>query len=49
MHVERFIHVERFYVVSGLCRVILILVVITAELCEFINNLLKAMLCDMFD
>ena len=31
--------------VSGLCRVILILLVITAELFEFINNTLKALLC----
>ena len=33
--------------VSGLGRVILILFVITAELCEFINKTLKALLCDI--
>ena len=34
--------------VSGLGRVILILLVNTAELCEFINKTLKALLCYIF-
>ena len=37
-----------FYIVSGLCRVILILLVITVELFEFINNTLKALLDYIF-
>ena len=38
----------RFYVVSGLGRVILILFVIIDELCEFIKKTLKALLCYIF-
>ena len=46
--VSLLIHVARFYIVSGLCRVILILLVITVELFEFINNTLKALLDYIF-
>ena len=37
--------VTLFYLVSGRCRVILISII--DEMCEFINKILKALLCDI--